>query len=652
MIQNFLTNKADRYASKWLVLLIDVAIVLVSFVLSYLIRFNLTFNFDVEKLFIQIPWICFMFLCSFLVIGSYKGVVRHVGVQDVYNLFNAICLASILIIFLVIFNNKYQIAEDFTIPLSIIIINSLISFIALVTSRFLFKALFLNVFNQNRISGSKNVVIYGAGESGILTHGTITNHSKSNVKVLGYVDYDKKKIGKVINGVTVYAPEVLTKEFIERKGISEVIFCIQGISNKGLKNLVEGLVDFPVSVKIVPPVEDWINGELKVSQIKNIQIEDLLNRAPIDINNVNIERELHNKTVLVTGGAGSIGSELVRQICNFKYKSLIIIDQAESALYDLQQELKQKGFRNFIPIVGDVRDKKRMNMLFEEYKPNMVFHAAAYKHVPLMEQNSYEAIKINIAGTKNIVDLATEHKVDKFVLVSTDKAVNPTNIMGASKRIAEIYVSCLQQQSDTRYIITRFGNVLGSNGSVIPLFRKQIEKGGPLTLTHKDITRFFMTIPEASQLVLEAGSMGIGGEIFIFDMGESVKIFDLAKNMIKLSGLQYPEDIDITITGLRPGEKLYEELLANGENTLPTYHKKIKISKTRDLDYGKLRSLIDELCIANTFFGENTVKLMKQIVPEFISNNSEFCELDRKESVTFETDKKIQSNQPHSTLNL
>ncbi|MFD2587074.1 polysaccharide biosynthesis protein [Croceitalea marina] len=653
MIQSYLTNKVERYASKWLVLIIDVVIVLISFVLSYLIRFNLTFNFDVEKLFVQIPWIALMFLCSFLVIGSYKGVVRHTGVQDVYNLFNAICLASILIIFLVIVNKEYQIVENFTIPLSIIIINSLISFITLITSRFLFKTLFLNIFNQHGINASKNVLIYGAGESGILTYGTLTNHSKSNVKILGFVDNDKKKIGKVINGVTVYAPEVLTKDFIVRKGISEIIFCIQSISHKRLQNLVEGLVDFPVLVKIVPPVEDWINGELKVSQIKNIQIEDLLNRAPIDLNNSNIERELRDKTVLVTGGAGSIGSELVRQICNFKYKSLIIIDQAESALYDLQQELKQKGFHNFVPIVGDVRDKKRMDMLFEEYKPNMVFHAAAYKHVPLMEQNAYEAIKINIAGTKNIVDISTEHKVDKFVLVSTDKAVNPTNIMGASKRIAEIYVSCLQQQNDdTSYIITRFGNVLGSNGSVIPLFRKQIEKGGPLTLTHKDITRYFMTIPEASQLVLEAGSMGVGGEIFIFDMGESVKIFDLAKNMIKLSGLKYPEDIDIIITGLRPGEKLYEELLANGENTLPTYHKKIKISKTRELEYEKLKSLIDELCIANTFFGENTVKLMKHIVPEYISNNSEFCELDRKESVTFEGNQKIQSDQPHSALNL
>ena len=339
--------------------------------------------------------------------------------------------------------------------------------------------------------------------------------------------------------------------------------------------------------------------------------------------------EVKDKVILVTGGAGSIGSEIVRQLCKYNYKSLIIVDQAESALYDFQQELKQNNHSNFIPIVADIRDKNRMNNLFQEYKPNLVFHAAAYKHVPLMEYNSYEAIKINIAGTKAIVDLSLVHNVDKFVFISTDKAVNPTNVMGATKRIAEMYISCMQQERKTKFITTRFGNVLGSNGSVIPLFKKQIEKGGPLTVTHKDVTRYFMTIPEASQLVLEAGAMGKGGEIFIFDMGESVKIFDLAKNMIKLSGLRYPEDIDIKVTGLRPGEKLYEELLANGENTMPTYHKKIMIGKVRELDYNFVRTKIDELCVNNMFFNGDTVKLMKEIVPEYISNNSDLCKHDK-----------------------
>ncbi|KSA14294.1 Polysaccharide biosynthesis protein [Maribacter dokdonensis DSW-8] len=565
-----------------------------------------------------------------MIVGSYKGVVRHTGVRDVYNIFNAVCLFSILVIFVVMVNGQMNILSQFTIPLSIIIINSLITFVGLAASRFVFKS-FYNKMNSN-IKVSKNILIYGAGDSGVLTHGAIANNAKSRYKVIGYIDRDAKKIGKNINGVPVFARRTLTEAFIVKNNISEIIFSIQNIDSVKLRKTVEGLVDLPIVVKIVPPIEDWINGELKVSQIKQVQIEDLLDRAPITIKNSKIAMELMNKSVMVTGGAGSIGSEIVRQICNYDYKSLIVIDSAESALYDLQQELKQNGFHNFIPIVTDIRDKNRMNALFGEHKPNVVFHAAAYKHVPLMEYNSYEAIKINVGGTKNVADLSILHNVEKFVFVSTDKAVNPTNVMGATKRIAEMYISCMQKENKTKFITTRFGNVLGSNGSVIPLFRKQIEKGGPLTLTHKDITRYFMTIPEASQLVLEAGAMGEGGEIFIFDMGESVKIYDLAKNMIKLSGLRYPEDIDIKITGLRPGEKLYEELLANGENTLPTYHQKIKISKVRDVEYAKVRSKIDELCITNMFFSGNTVKLMKEIVPEYISKNSELCDFDKVDS--------------------
>ncbi len=627
MIQSYLIHLARKYSSKWLVLIIDLVIVTISFMLSYFIRFNLTFNFDVNKLLIQLPVVVGIALISFLFIGSYKGVVRHTGIRDVYNLFNAICLSSILAIFLIIANRQFDLVEGFTIPLSIIIIHSLISFVSLTALRYIFKSMYASLSNEDKVG--KKVLIYGAGQSGILTYDAITNHSKINTKVVGYIDHDIKKIGKQIDGVHIYSPEVLTESFILKKNVAEVIFCIQKIDPSRLKELVEGLVDFPVVVKIVPPVEDWINGQLSAAQIKKIQIEDLLNRPPIDIINSKIRNEVENKVVLVTGGAGSIGSEIVRQLCKYTYKSLIIVDQAESALYDIQQELKQNGHMDFIPIVADIRDKNRMNKLFQEYRPNLVFHAAAYKHVPLMEYNSYEAIKINVAGTKTIVDLSIVHKVDKFVFVSTDKAVNPTNVMGATKRIAEMYITCMQQEGKTKFITTRFGNVLGSNGSVIPLFKKQIEKGGPLTVTHKDITRYFMTIPEASQLVLEAGAMGKGGEIFIFDMGESVKIFDLAKNMIKLSGLRYPEDIDIKITGLRPGEKLYEELLANGENTIPTYHKKIMIGKVRELDYGFVRTKIDELCVNNMFFNGDTVKIMKEIVPEFISNNSELCKLDK-----------------------
>ncbi|MEP0133057.1 MAG: nucleoside-diphosphate sugar epimerase/dehydratase [Eudoraea sp.] len=629
MIKNYLLNNAHRYASKWLVLGIDIFLICISFVLSYFIRFNLTLNFDTERLLFQLPLVAIIAGAAFIVTGSYKGVIRHTGVQDVYNIFNAICLSSILTIFLVIVNRQVNFMEDFTIPLSIIIIHSLISFIALTTSRYIFKSLYYNLIRGFKVS--KNVLIYGAGEAGVLTYNALTSHTASNSKVIGYIDDDRKKLGKNLNGVRVYGREELTAFFIDKRNIAEIIVSIHNIDNTFLKELVESLVEFQVQVKIVPPVDHWINGELKLSQIKQVQIEDLLNRVPINIRNSKISRHLKDQVIFVTGGAGSIGSEIVRQIVNYEYKSLIIIDQAESPLYDLQQELRQNGIHNFFPIVSDIRDKNRMNTLFQEYKPNIVFHAAAYKHVPLMEYNAYEAIKINIAGTKVLVDLSSNYNVDRFVFISTDKAVNPTNVMGATKRIAEMYITCKHQKSETKYITTRFGNVLGSNGSVIPLFKKQIEKGGPLTVTHRDITRYFMTIPEASQLVLEAGAMGRGGEIFIFDMGKSVKIFDLAKNMIKLSGLKYPEDIDIKVTGLRPGEKLYEELLASGENTLPTYHKKIMISKVRDLDYTDVQSRIDELCVSNMFFNADTVVLMKKIVPEFVSNNSNFCYLDKKE---------------------
>ena len=629
MIQNYLTNNASRFASKWLVLFIDLVTIGVSFVLSYLIRFNLTLGFDVSKLPIQLAYVLGIALIAFLITGSYKGIVRHTGIRDIYNIFNAVCLFSVITILIVIVNRRFDFYPEYTIPLGIIIINSLLAFIGLTASRFVFKYLYNSLVNNN-LPFQKNVLIYGAGESGILTYNTLSNHSRSNAHVLGFIDEDNNKIGKLINGVPVYAPSKLNDQFLRSKKIAEIIFAVHNIDQKKLRRLVESLVESPVKVKIVPPVEDWINGELKASQIKQVQIEDLLNRAPISFTNKRIQTEFRNKTILVTGGAGSIGSEIVRQICRYKYKSLVILDQAESALYDLQQELKQNGHVNFVPVVGDVRDKNKCNILFQEFKPDIIFHAAAYKHVPLMEYNPYEAIKINVAGTKVIADLSEQHNVEKFVLISTDKAVNPTNVMGATKRIAEMYISCLSQNSKTRFITTRFGNVLGSNGSVIPLFKKQIENGGPLTLTHKDITRFFMTIPEASQLVMEAGAMGEGGEIFIFDMGESVRIFDLAKNMIRLSGLRFPEDIDIKITGLRPGEKLYEELLANGENTLPTYHKKIMISKVRDIDLLWVRSKVEQLCVSNMFFDADIVKLMKEIVPEFVSNNSENSNFDKK----------------------
>ncbi|WP_142786039.1 polysaccharide biosynthesis protein [Changchengzhania lutea] len=624
MIKNYFAYYSQKYASKWLVFGIDLTMVLITFFMAYFIRFNFTLNFDVNQFLYQVPFIMLVTAISFLIVGSFKSVIRHTGFTDVVNLFKAILLASILTISFVLFNRITGLIDGFTIPLSILIIHSLLSFVALGASRLIFKMAYKHL--KCKLIPAKKVIIYGAGDAGIVTYNALVSNINSVFAIIGFIDDNAQKNGKSINGITIFPKSKITKEYIESNEIDEIIISSQNIEKD---NLID-LVDLDVKITKVPPIEQWINGELNVKQIKQVQIEDLLGRAPIQIDNPNLLNEFRGETVLVTGAAGSIGSELVKQLSHFDVAKLILVDQAESPLYDLQQDLKQDKKFNFTAIVADIRDGLRIDTIFQQHKPTMVFHAAAYKHVPLMEKSPYESIKINVNGTKLLADTASRYNVKKFVFISTDKAVNPTSVMGATKRLAEMYISCLQKESKTKFITTRFGNVLGSNGSVIPLFKKQIENGGPLTLTHKDITRYFMTIPEASQLVLEAGTMGKGGEIFIFDMGESVQIYDLAKNMIKLSGLRFPEDIDIQITGLRPGEKLYEELLANGENTLSTYHKKILISKTRALDVVKIKADIEELCITNRFQNNNIVMKMKNLIPEYKSNNSDYEKFDKR----------------------
>ncbi len=635
MIKNYLINNSHKHASKWLVLAIDVAITIFNFFLAYVIRFGITLNVDTSNLMYQMPVVAVLATLSFLLIGSYKGVVRHTGMRDAYNLFLAVTVLISLTGFLMVSSRLSLMPELLNIPVSIICVHYLLNIITLTTSRLIFKYCFYYV--KSKLGETSRILIYGAGDSGLITLAAITNDSNRSLSVVGFVDDNNQKIGKTINGIKVYSSKSLNQTFINKNNIKEIVVSIPHISKKRLSEISDELLKLSVKVKIIPAVNDWIDGKLKVSQIKEIQIEDLLERAPINMNNQNIKEELRDKVIMITGAAGSIGSEIVRQASFYSYKNLILVDQAESPLYDLQQELISKGVTNFTPIVADIRDHQRMEMIFEKFRPNMVFHAAAYKHVPLMESNPCEAIKINVLGTRKLADLSSEYGVDKFVFVSTDKAVNPTNVMGATKRVAEMYIKCLHRTSKTKFITTRFGNVLGSNGSVIPLFKKQIQKGGPLTVTHKNVTRFFMTIPEASQLVIEAGTMGNGGEIFIFDMGESVKIFDLAKKMIRLSGLQYPNDIDIKITGLRPGEKLYEELLADTENTLPTYHKKIMISKHDDDDCAMVKDKIDDLCIMNLLNQDHQiVGKLKEIVPEYISNNSTFESIDKinKETAT------------------
>ncbi len=622
-------KKLEKHVSHWLILLIDVTLVIFSFILTYSIRFS-SFNFETQKLLLQIPFVTIIASCIFWTLGSNRGIIRHTGIRDSINVTIATTVMSFTIFFIVAINYTFNIYPAFTIPKTIIIYHYFISTFALVVSRFAFKMLY-NSINSTKENATR-VVIYGAGDLGIITYSVLNKDPEKKYQIIGFVDDDKSKVGKQINRIKVLPRNVVDKDFVQKNNITEIIFAIEDISTERLLYLSDKAILVGLKPKIVPQIKKWINGKFDVNQIKKLNIEDLLNRKPISIDNPIIQRELAEKTVLVTGAAGSIGSEISRQIANNSAKQLILIDQAESALYDLQQELIRKKITNFIAIVSDVRNKVVMDKIFAKYKPDFVFHAAAYKHVPLMEENPYEAVKINVLGTKTIADLSVKYQVERFVMVSTDKAVNPTNVMGATKRVAEMYISCLSNEKhQTKFTTTRFGNVLGSNGSVIPLFKKQIEEGGPLTVTHKEITRYFMTIPEACQLVLEAGTMGNGGEIYIFDMGKSVKIFDIAKRMIVLSGFNYPNDIDIKITGLRPGEKLYEELLANGENTTPTYNKKIMIAKTSEIDVPKMKQEIINLCEENEKYDNfNSVRLIKNIVPEFHSNNSIYESLDKK----------------------
>jgi FlaA1/EpsC-like NDP-sugar epimerase len=629
MIKQQLQNISQKYASRWLVMLFDLLVVTVTFVIAYIIRFNFKIDFDIVVMFKQIPFVFLAAFISFLVVGSYKGVVRFTGFKDVVNIIIGVNILATTLIITTYFSRKFNFDSIFNISGSVIYIHLMLNIIFLIGFKLFVKSMYNHIMqdfkNKNRI------LIYGAGSSGMLTYDAVTNDPKNSHEVFAFIDDNERKVGKKINTLTVYNLQEITPDFIEEQDIEEVVISIQNIESSRLLEISSILFELGLKVKIVPPVQTWIDGDLSIGQIKDVKIEDLLGREPITITNPALIHEYDNQIICITGAAGSIGSEIARKITNYNYKKLILIDTAESALYDLQQEFIQKGVRNFFPIVADIRDSKRMESLFHIYRPKIVFHAAAYKHVPLMESNPYEAVSTNIGGTRNMANLSVRHGVNKFILISTDKAVNPTNVMGATKRIAELYVNCLQGKGQTKFITTRFGNVLGSNGSVIPLFKKQIDSGGPLTVTHEDITRYFMTISEACQLVLEAATMGNGGEIFVFDMGESVKIHDLARNMIILSGLRYPEDIDIKITGLRPGEKIFEELLADGEKTRPTYHEKIMIAKTKAIDADDISNKIVNLCLVNSKVQNlEVVSLIKQILPEYISSNSKFEVLDSK----------------------
>ncbi len=617
----------DLYASRWLVFAIDLVIVLNTFFISYLVRFNFTLEFDRSYFKYQIPFVVAVSIISFLIVGSYKGIVRHTGIKDAYNVFYASVIISLLLAIFFYINFNFKLF-DFSIPRSIIAIHFMLNVIFLIGSRFIFKQIYHRLTQS--IKHKSRVLVYGAGASGLITYMALSEDVNKVYDVRGFVDDNKDLIGKRLKGLPIYSGSRITEDFLDDLKIDEIIISIQSISNTELLKIIDRLLTFSVKVKAVPPVRDWIDGTLKTQQIKEVKLEDLLQRKPIEIFNESIEHSLHEKTVMVTGAAGSIGREISMQLAEYSCNQLIFIDQGESPLYELQMDLIAKGKSNIHYYVADVRDFKRMQHIFESYKIDYIFHAAAYKHVPLMEENPYEAVRVNIMGSKNMMDLAVQFDVEKFVMVSTDKAVNPTNVMGASKRIAELYALAKNAENKTKFITTRFGNVLGSNGSVIPLFKKQIEHKGPLTVTHPDIIRFFMTIPEACQLVLEAGIMGNGGEIFVFDMGQSVKIFDVAKNMIRLAGYKYPEEIDIVFTGLRPGEKLFEEVLSNSETTMPTHHSKILIAKSENIVPKNIILKIQELSELDCLDHMKLVQKIKDIVPEYISANSVYNTLDAK----------------------
>lgn len=617
---------------RWVILAIDLFTCFVCLGLAYLLRFN----FDIPQIEVDtMPEIFALVLAvrmvSFFIARTYVGIVRYTSSKDVQRIFTVVTAGTIFFVLVNLFT--WTRSGRFYLPFSIILIEYLATVFALIGGRISWKVLFFEFKNSNR--PKTKVIIFGAGESGIIAKRTLDRDAGTKYKVVAFLDEDKMKIGKKLEGVYIY-PTSKLEELLEENDVAHVIISIQNLSASEKQALVEKCFPYNTKVLNVPPATKWINGELSFKQIKRVNIEELLERDPIVLDKERIKKQLKDKVILITGGAGSIGSEIARQVAGFNPKKLLLLDQSESALYDIELELSDKVKANKCEvIIGDIRNAERMENVFRTFTPDVVYHAAAYKHVPMMEHNPSEAVLTNVWGTKVIADLAVKYKVKEFVMVSTDKAVNPTNIMGASKRIAEIYTQALSKTAgnSTKFITTRFGNVLGSNGSVIPVFRKQIEQGGPVTITHPDITRYFMTIPEACQLVLEAGAMGKGGEIFIFDMGSSVKIVDLAKKMIRLSGLTLGKDIQIVFTGLRPGEKLYEELLNDEENTLMTHHKQIMIAQTREYEYSQVASVVEEL--VGLFPGQDNISLvkkMKEIVPEFRSNNSVYEELDKNQT--------------------
>ena len=628
-------KQSDNSISRNWILFFDMIIVIASYLMAMVLLY---FN-DMKQPYWSYDWnriilIPVVYLIMFLIFRTYEGLVRYSGFDDIRKIIisNTFALSTLIFGKLIIIQIDASLCALIFPRYFIIVYHYFITLVIMIISRLSIRRIYNELYKQSH-NTKNNALVYGAGEGGMLLYRTLSQDQESPYNIFAFVDDNVQKNGKKINTISILSPQkAFDNVFLKANRITTLILAIPSISADKKKEIIEKAMSCNLEVKTLPSFSSWYNGNFRSKQIENIKIEDLLSRDPIKLDNINVKREIDGKVVLITGAAGSIGSEICRQVLHYNPKLLVMVDQAESSMYDFQFELKNAPdlkllVDKMIFVIANVKDQRRMEEVFSEYKPQIVYHAAAYKHVPFMEENPYEAVFVNVFGTKNIADLAMKYETEKFVMISTDKAVNPTNVMGATKRIAEIYTQ--SRSSNTKFVTTRFGNVLGSNGSVVPLFKKQIEQGGPLTVTDKRIIRYFMTIPEACSLVLEAGSIGEDDDIFVFDMGQPVKIWDLADKMRQLA---HKPEIEIKEIGLRPGEKLYEELLATKENTIPTENKKIMRAKVREYEEKDVDSMIDilheQLVTSDPF---KIVAQMKVIVPEFISNNSIFETLDRHE---------------------